>query len=102
MLGKLIFFPLSRFSDIPILVGGDLNVAAQPSVEWSKQPLPADGGLAVALEEFQTTTCTRDIWRCINKDAREYTFYSKVHNSYSRIDYLLLSSQMVENVFNII
>lgn len=39
-----------------------------------------------------------DTWRLINTHSREYTFYSKTHNSYSRIDYLLLSDSLFESI----
>lgn len=56
--------------------------------------------LSPLLDELQKLLGVTDIWRCVNPLSREYTFYSKVHNSYSRIDYLLLSNSITENVIN--
>lgn len=39
-----------------------------------------------------------DIWRYNNPSKREYSCYSATHNSYSRIDYFLLSKSLIENV----
>lgn len=41
-----------------------------------------------------------NVWGLLNPQAQEYTFYSKVHNSYSIIDYLLLSKSHAEEVIN--
>ena len=34
-------------------------------------------------------------------DVREYSFYSGAHNSYSRIDYIMMSSNLIQNVLEI-
>lgn len=36
-----------------------------------------------------------DLWRLHNPSSRDYTFYSPSHKSFSRIDYLLISSELV-------
>ena len=39
-----------------------------------------------------------DIWRLVNPKDREYTFYSHNHKSHSRIDYFLISKDLVNSV----
>ena len=36
-----------------------------------------------------------DLWRVQNPTSRDYTYYSPRHKSFSRIDYMLISSEMV-------
>lgn len=82
---------LSEFTADPIFMGGDLNLVCDPVVDRSGRPVVSDAALSAALKELQTSLALSDIWRIVNRHAREYTFYSNAHNSYSRIDYLLLS-----------
>ena len=89
----------SKFVGDPI-VGGDTNLVNNPLLDRSSRPLPTDAALSTALDELQRLLGVTDVWRCVNPLSREYTFYSKVHNSYSRIDYLLLSNSITENVIN--
>uniref|UniRef100_A0A671THZ8 Endonuclease/exonuclease/phosphatase domain-containing protein n=1 Tax=Sparus aurata TaxID=8175 RepID=A0A671THZ8_SPAAU len=85
---------LSEFAGDPILLGGDLNLVSNALLLRSGRSLPSDRALSNALTEVQNSRALADIWRVVNPDKQEYTFYSHAHNSYSRIDYLLLSRSL--------
>lgn len=89
---------LSQFKNTPLLVGGDFNLVNSALMDRSSTSLPTDKSLSSAFKELLETQSVSDIWRLLNAKAREYTFYSKTHNSYSRIDYLLLSNFLIGNV----
>lgn len=91
---------LSEFAGDPILLGGDLNLVSNALLLRSGRSLPSDRALSNALTEVQNSRALADIWRVVNPDKQEYTFYSHAHNSYSWIDYLLLSRSLVSNVIN--
>ena len=40
----------------------------------------------------------RNIWRELNGDERKFTYYSSVHNSYSRIDFMFISQNLISKV----
>ena len=52
----------------------------------------------VALGHLQEDICLVNIWRLLNPSKREYTFYSHNHRSYSRLDYFIVSKDLVESV----
>lgn len=81
-------------------MGGDFNLVKDASVDRSGHPLPIDRSLSSAFNELLESLALADVWRLLNPHSREYTFYCKVHNSYSRTDYLLLSNCLIENVIN--
>ncbi len=53
-----------------------------------------------AFNEFLSSLGPVDVWRTLNTGSREYTFYSKVHNSYSGIDHFVISNHMLEKVIS--
>lgn len=91
---------LAQYKDSSVVIGGDFNLVNYAILDRSKTPLPADKALSASFNELQKMLGVTDAWRCVNLSVREYTFYSKVHNSYSRIDYLLLSISIMQNVIN--
>lgn len=91
---------LAEFPDYSILMAGDFSLVSNAVVDSSGCPLPVDGSLLSALKELQQSFALIDLWRTVNPDIREYTFYSCVHSSYSRIDYILFSQHLVGNVID--
>lgn len=82
----------------PIIMCGDFNLVQDPLVDRSSSPLPRISG--GAMEELQSLLAITDIWRLMNQDIQEHTYYSGEHNSYSRIDYILMSKQFIQNVID--
>lgn len=52
-----------------------------------------DGPFAV-LQAYLPFANVLDIWRTTNPSGRDYSFYSPVHNSYSRIEYFLVDAKL--------
>ncbi len=46
------------------------------------------------MEEFAVT----DIWRFFNPSKREYSFFSHVHHTFTRIDYFLVDNRLLSLV----
>ncbi|KAF3843393.1 hypothetical protein F7725_002242 [Dissostichus mawsoni] len=91
---------LAQYTDSSILMGGDFNLVKDASLDRSGHPLPMDRSLSSAFIELLESLAMADVWRTLYPLSREYTFYSKVHKSYSRIDYLLISHSVIKNVIN--
>lgn len=39
-----------------------------------------------------------DVWRQCNLDKKEYTYYSNKYNMYSKLDYILVSQELLGNL----
>lgn len=79
------------------LVGGDLNTVVHAAEDRRSQ-----GGSARAarsqispLRTLLPNCHLEDSWRALHPEDREFTHFSHPHNSWSRIDYMLLSRVMM-------
>lgn len=74
----------------PVIVGGDFNLTLNPKMDTSKgRSTIAISGLRrlrKALREYQLM----DVWRINNPIEKDYTYYSPVHGSYSRLDHIMM------------
>ncbi|KAM9311530.1 E3 ubiquitin-protein ligase RNF213 [Gastrophryne carolinensis] len=79
-----------------LLLGGDLNIPLNPSLDTSSGrsavPLSKIKQLKKALLGLQLV----DTWRALHGSKKDYSFYSHAANSYSRIDYLLMSHHALD------
>lgn len=91
---------LAQYTDTPLIVGGDLNLVSDANVDRSGNPLASDRTSSAAFSEMRRSLALTDVWRLVNPEKRQYTFYSNAHNTYSRIDYLLISSTHTMNIID--
>ena len=84
----------------PLIIGGDVNAVYDPSLDRSRSPLPSDRQSSAALSELKSQLAVTDIWCLMNPEACEYSFYSGAHNTYSRIDCIMMSSNLIQNVID--
>lgn len=80
-----------------VTLGGDSNMAFDSGIDKSKplntrliRPSKASkASVQIARLIFQSNLA--DIWRELNPTTRDFTHFSNTHQSYSRIDHILLS-----------
>lgn len=95
-----LFEKLPSLSDCFLIFGGDMNCAIDPQLDRSK-PGPTRSGMAKALHNFMSSNGCVDPWRFRNPSSRQYSFYSHVHQTFSRIDYFFVDAKLMPKVTNV-
>lgn len=89
---------LSEFKEGKLIVAGDLNMCIDPRVDTTgslpRLSAPRQNRIRKLLLEHQLV----DVWRIRHPEARDYTFYSSVHGTFSRIDYVLIEHQLLPSL----
>jgi len=93
---------VSEFTEHYIIIGGDLNCYLDPCIDRSSsKPLTPLKSVSV-LNNLSGSFDRVDIWRVQHPSERQYSFFSPVHCSFSRIDYFLISSGLISNLISTI
>ena len=72
------------------IIGGDFNTVLNPSIDRSNTSANVRlSHSAKTINEYMDDFGLVDSWRLRNRLTREYTFFSPVHQSFSRIDFFL-------------
>lgn len=90
------FEHLTAYQSPHMIVGGDFNLVANPSLDRTSVSTSARAfhkSLTRALREHQLI----DSWRAHNIGAKEFTFFSQLHNSSARLDYIFVSPIILAN-----
>lgn len=85
------------FGNFPMILGGDYNQVLDVFLDRSGQGIIRPSRTQEAIKSLCKDTGLHDVWRLLNTDARDYTFFSHRHSVYSRIDYFLISHALIEN-----
>lgn len=75
--------------------GGDFNTTLHPYLDRSSTRIIPKSNSSEFLNTFLKNSNILDIWWSMNPSGRDYSFYSSVHNSYSRIDYFLVDAKLM-------
>ena len=94
------FSNISRISDGPIIIGGDFNTVIDPSMDRSTCSTRLSQSTEI-IKQYMEDLGLGDGWRLQNPTSREYSFFSSVHKSYSRIDFFLLSNSIQSKLSNL-
>lgn len=80
------------------LMGGDFNCTLNPTLDKSNQSKSHNLKSSKVLQGLCAESGLIDVWRQLNQDVKDYTFFSNVHNSYSSIDYFCIPSKYMLRV----
>ena len=82
-----------------VIIGGDFNQVRDPALDKSRGTNTRSIHKSqLAIDVLEDELGLVAIWRTLHPQEREYTFYSNPHSLYSRIDYFLISKQLVSTV----
>ena len=94
-------FFINFFAHIPnmdthyLILGGDMNCTLSPTLDRSSSRTASKSSAASQLQLFLHTNGIVDAWRFQNPTARNYSFFSPVHRTCSRIDYFFLDKSLL-------
>ena len=83
-----------------LILGGDLNCVIDPALDRSNPRLQAQSSMSKSISEFMLKNGCVDPWRFYNPQLKEFSFFSHVHQSYSRIDYFFVDSSLISKVIS--
>lgn len=83
---------------IPIFWGGDFNCILDANLDRSSTTNYSLSNMSIALAKNTQELGLYETWRTIHPNDRDFSFYSPVHNTYSRIDFFFVSSSFVSKI----
>ncbi len=79
-------------------IGGDFNLVFNPTMDCSMPKSPTASKAAVILNHGMKELWLCDVWRTLNPNKKNFSFFSNVHKSYSRIDMFLAPQQIISRI----
>lgn len=96
-----LFELLPSLNDTFLIFGGDANLVVCPYLDHSHPGNLTTSLMCKTLSDFMSKYGSVDSWRFLNPQAKEYSFYSHVHKSFSTIDYFFINSRLIPKVTSV-
>lgn len=81
-----------------LILGGDFNLVMSPALDRSSQRVTGPSKCASLIQMFLQKYGLCDAWRFLHPSARQYSFFSHVHHTFSRIDYFFMDKKLLPNL----
>ncbi|KAJ0022349.1 hypothetical protein NQD34_009839 [Periophthalmus magnuspinnatus] len=100
-------FFTSLFSLLPdldshdLILAGDRNCTLNPALDRSSPKVMIQSKSAQCINDFLEVYGVLDPWRLKHPTSKQFSFFSPVHQSYSRIDYFLIDQKLLPLVTHI-
>ncbi len=91
---KLIYV-LPNMNSHRLIFGGDINCVMDPTLDRSSPKSVSPSKMAHALSTFMNEAGCVDPWRFLFPRNKEFSFFSHVHQLYSRIDYFFIDKTLL-------
>uniref|UniRef100_A0A669DGZ9 Reverse transcriptase domain-containing protein n=1 Tax=Oreochromis niloticus TaxID=8128 RepID=A0A669DGZ9_ORENI len=93
------FSALSEHLDCTIVLGGDLNLGLNEEMDrLNTTGTQRNWQSTNIIKQYMSDFGLCDAWRSLHPNSKEYSFFSHVHHSYSRLDYFLISSSLLSDI----
>lgn len=87
-------------SNTNLIIGGDFNFVLDTYLDRSSTLRIEPSKGCNLLRSYTENMNLSDVWRISNSSGREYSFHSKVHNVYTRIDLFLVDGKLLPYYYN--
>ena len=84
-----------------LIIGGDMNCVIDPNLDRSNPRTLTPSLMSKSLSDFMSKNGCIDPWRFYNPHTKEYSFFSQMHQSFSRIDYYFIDAKLIPKVLNV-
>lgn len=84
-----------------LILGGDLNCTINPLLDKSYMQQDSPSKMAKSIGSFMDQIGGENPWRFFNPDKKQFSFYSQIYKTFSRIDYLYIDNYFLPAVDNI-
>lgn len=96
-----LFECLPSVNDNLLIIGGDMNCVIDPKLDRSNPRTQTPSLMSRSLSDFMSKNGCIDPWRFHNPHNKEHSFYSQMHQSFSRIDYYFIDAKLIPNVLTV-
>lgn len=95
---KKFFFSIPDLNSHQLILGGDFNCCLDPLLDRSsnKPCIPSKSSKTIQL--FMEQYAVSDAWRFFNPNTKQFSFFSPVHGTFSRIDFFLIDNKLLSSV----
>lgn len=95
---KRLFSKLPDLSTHHLILRGDFNTWLNSQLDRSSSNKCSPSKSSKIIQAFMNEFSVSDVWRFFNPSRREYSFFSSVRHTHTRIDYFLIDNNLLSSV----